>query len=158
MAAERKKLSLGAVSDRREDAASPADPTRAWKISRERADNLRDYARDMRRNPTPAQEALWDKLRDKKLCAFTFTRQVVMGSSIVDFACKTRWIVVEISEEGDDETLTALSDRKLTEVGVRVLRFPAAQVLHDIASVTGAIAEELQKPFERPKLAAQTGY
>jgi very-short-patch-repair endonuclease len=106
----------------------------------------------MRRNPTEAQNALWEKLRDKKLAAFTFNRQVVMGSSIVDFACKSRWIAVEITEEGDDPTLEALSDRKLTDVGVRVLRFPAEQVLTDIDSVTKPIAEELLKPFERPKI------
>ena len=145
---ERRKLSLGNVSER----ASKADAVKAWNISPARAENLKLQAREMRRHPSEAQKALWEELRDKKCAAFTFNRQVVMGSSIVDFACKSRWIAVEITEEGDDPTVAKLSDRKLTDVGVRVLRFPASQVLEDVDSVTAPIKEELLKPFERPQI------
>ena len=89
---------------------------------------------------------------DKQL-GFTFNREVVMGSTIVDFACKQRWLVVEIGgTEGTEATIAELSDRKLTEVGVRVLRFSEEQVLKDIETVVAAIAEELNKPFERPRI------
>jgi leucyl-tRNA synthetase len=76
-----------------------------------------------------------------------------MGSAIVDFACKTRWLVVETGGDGDSETtLAALSDRKLTDVGVRVLRFADDAVLADIDAVVKAIKDELQKPFEKPRV------
>jgi very-short-patch-repair endonuclease len=110
----------------------------------------------MRRNPTEAQKALWERLRDKQ-CGFTFNREVVMGSAIVDFACKTRWLVVETGPEltkaGEaGATLAALSDRKLRDVGVRVLRFSDDEVLADTDKVVKAIKDELQKPFERPRI------
>lgn len=147
---ERRKLSLGAVAERSQDA--PTDRTRAWQVSPTRAAALKDRARAMRRDPTPAQAALWDRLSDKQL-GFTFTREVVMGSAIVDFACKPRWLVVETGgTEGPEAILAELSDRKLTEVGVRVLRFADEQVLGDIETVLAAIAEELAKPFERPRI------
>ena len=76
-----------------------------------------------------------------------------MGSAIVDFACKTRWLVVETGGEGDaGATLAALSDRKLTDVGVRVMRFSDSAVLEDTDAVVKAIKDELQKPFEKPRV------
>jgi very-short-patch-repair endonuclease len=151
--AERRKLSLGNVSDRAEG-RSAEDAARSWKISPARAEALKLQARDMRRNPTDAQKALWDRLRDKQ-CGFTFNREVVMGSAIVDFACRTRWLVVETGGEGEAEgTIAALSDRKLTDVGVRVMRFSDDEVLADTDAVVKTIKDELQKPFERPRIEA----
>ena len=151
MTAERKKLSLGAVTARA-DERDAADRTRAWKVSASRQEALKERARDMRRNPTEAQQALWERLKDKQ-CGFTFNREVVMGSAIVDFACKTRWLVVETGGDGESETtLAALSDRKLTDVGVRVMRFADAEVLADTDAVVKAIKDELQKPFEKPQI------
>jgi very-short-patch-repair endonuclease len=151
--AERKKLSLGNVADRAEG-RSAADAARSWNISPKRAEELKLQARDMRRNPTPAQQVLWERLKDKQ-CGFTFNREVVMGSAIVDFACRTRWLVVETGGEGEvDGTIAALSDRKLTDVGVRVMRFSDDEVLADTDKVVKAIKDELQKPFERPRIEA----
>jgi leucyl-tRNA synthetase len=145
--AERKTLSLGNVAERERSAE---DAARAWKISETRAAALKERARDMRRNPAEAQRILWEHLKDKQ-CGFTFNREVVMGSAIVDFACKTRWLVVEIGGTGDDAeaTLAMLSDRKLTDVGVRVMRFAEKDVLEDADAVVKAIKDELQKPFAK---------
>jgi leucyl-tRNA synthetase len=149
--AERKKLSLGNVADRAEG-RSAADAAKSWNISAKRAEELKQQARAMRRNPTPAQTALWERLKDKQ-CGFTFNREVVMGSAIVDFAAKTRWLVVETGGEGEvDGTLASLSDRKLRDVGVRVLRFSDTDVLENIDAVVDAIKAELQMPFERPRI------
>lgn len=151
--AERKKLSLGQVGARAEERPA-AEATKAWTISPKRAEELKNYARDMRRNPSEAHRVLWERLKDKQL-GFGFNQQVVMGSAIVDFACKPRWLVVEIGGESEvDGTLAALSDRKLGDVGVRVLRFPEAQVLGETENVVEAIRAELQQPFERPRIKA----
>ena len=152
--AERRRLSLGQVGERAERRDS-AEAARAWTISPKRAEALKLQARDRRRNPTDAQKVLWERLKDKQ-CGFTFNREVVMGSAIVDFACKTRWLVVETGGEGDvDGTIAALSDRKLTDVGVRVLRFSDDEVLGNTDKVVKAIKDELQKPFERPRIEAR---
>ncbi|MFC4253888.1 DUF559 domain-containing protein [Altererythrobacter xixiisoli] len=148
---ERKTLTL---ADARDDSdRSPDARARSWTVSPTRAAALKDRARVMRRNPTEAQKLLWQHLKDKQ-CGFTFNREVVMGSAIVDFACKTRWLVVETGGTGDDAeaTLGALSDGKLQDVGVRVLRFSEDQVLTDLDSVVKQIKDELQKPFDKPRI------
>lgn len=126
---------------------------RSWTVSPTRVAALKDRARVMRRNPTEAQKLLWQHLKDKQ-CGFTFNREVVMGSTVVDFACKTRWLVVETGGTGDDAeaTLGALSDGKLRDVGVRVLRFAEDQVLADLDGVVKQIKDELQKPFDKPRI------
>ena len=151
MTTERPKLSLGAVERRAQ--STPEERARAWNVSPARAKQLKERARDMRRNPTEAQTILWEQLKDKKT-GFTFNREVAMGSAIVDFAAKTRWLVVEVGgTDGAEATIAALSDRKLTDVGVRVMRFSEDEVVGETASVVKAIKLELEKPFERPQIA-----
>lgn len=154
---ERRKLSLGNVAERASETASPEERTRAWNVSPARAAQLRERARHMRRHPSEAQALLWEELKDKK-CGFTFNREVVMGSAIVDFAARSRWLVVEVGgTDGAEATIAALSDHKLTEVGVRVMRFSEEQVLADLAGVVAAIKTELEKPFDRREAQKQTG-
>ena len=147
---ERPKLKL-TVAAPAEGGEKSSDKTRGWNVSPARADKLKELARDMRRNPSEAETLLWEGLKDKKCAGYSFTRQVVMGSTIVDFACRSRWLVVETGAASEAEiALAELSDRKLTEVGVRVLRFADADILADATAVLASIAAELQKPFDRP--------
>ena len=146
---ERRKLSLRGPAERKDD----APPRQSWNVSETRRDRLKEMARVNRRNPSDAEKALWARLAGQKAGGFKFHRQVVVGSTIVDFACPARWLVVEISGEGNAE-LAALQDRKLTDVGVRVLRFAPQDVLEDIEPVIAAILEELQKPFNRKEARA----
>ncbi|MGB3738967.1 MAG: DUF559 domain-containing protein, partial [Pontixanthobacter sp.] len=132
------------------DNAAKSDKTAGWNISEARKDKLHDRARFNRRHPSDAHQRLWGLLKDKGV-GFTFNREVVMGSSVVDFACKPRWLVVEISGGSEaDTTIEELSDRKLRDVGVRVLRFSQEQIMGDLDPVREAIAEELDKPFDKP--------
>lgn len=131
-------------------AASPAKPSKtAFALTGARLDKLKERARDQRRNPTPAQAALWAQLSGSKLGGVKFTRQFVLGSVLVDFACPSRWIAVLISPEGANADVDALQDKKLTDVGVRVLRFAEADVLGDIEPVVKAISAEVNKPFDK---------
>ncbi len=142
---DRPKLSLGA-------ATAKTDKTAAWSVSEKRKDALHDRARYNRRHPSDAHKLLWSALENKQLGNYAFNREVVMGSSVVDFACKARWLVVEISGETQaDATIEELSDRKLRDVGVRVMRFTAPQVLDDLDAVKDAILTELQQPFDKPR-------
>ena len=78
---------------------------------------------------------------------------MVIGSTVVDFACPARWLVVEVTGETNAE-VAALQDKKLADVGVRVLRFSDEQVLEDGDAVVAAVLAELQKPFDRRKALA----
>ena len=145
MSVERKKLSLRGPAERKD-----ATPRTAWNVSETRRKRLKDMARAMRREPTEAEKALWARLAGQKLGGFKFHRQVVIGSTVVDFACPARWLVVEVTGDASAE-VAALQDKKLADVGVRVLRFSDHQVLQDSDAVAAAVLAELQKPFDRRK-------
>jgi very-short-patch-repair endonuclease len=140
---ERRTLSLRGAAARKD-----AAPRQSWNVSETRRARLKEMARANRRNPSDAEKALWARLSGQKLGGFKFHRQVVVGSTIVDFACPARWLVVEIAGDANAEVV-AIQDKKLTDVGIRVLRFSEAQVLGDIEPVVAAILEALQQHFDR---------
>jgi very-short-patch-repair endonuclease len=60
----------------------------------------------MRRDPTDAEAAMWRLLRDRRLAAFKFRRQVPFQNLILDFVCFAKQIVIEV-----DGGQHALSER-----------------------------------------------
>ena len=145
MTAARKTLGVS------RDTAPKADARATFALTGARLERLKERARDQRRHPTPAQQALWVEMSGSKLGGVRFLRQAVVGSAIVDFACPSRWIAVSLSPDGANAEVDALQDRKLTEVGIRVLRFAEAEVLEDVDAVLKAINAEVNKPFDKRK-------
>jgi very-short-patch-repair endonuclease len=94
----------------------------------------------MRCNPTRSEEWLWRRLSGSKT-GFAFRRQLVIGESIVDFACTKVRLVVEVdgaSHEGRARHDDA-RDRALGKLGWRVLRVAEPQVFTDLDAVVSAI-------------------
>jgi very-short-patch-repair endonuclease len=60
----------------------------------------------MRREPTDAEAAMWRLLRDRRLSAFKFRRQVPFKNYILDFVCFEKRLVIEIdgSQHLDSQT------------------------------------------------------
>ena len=130
---------------------------RGWEISEKRLDSLHDRAREMRRHPTPAQEALAKSLSETDTGGFSFRRQAVIGSAIVDFACKPLMLVIEL--EGDEDAVfTATRDRSLAEVGYRVERIPAEAVLADPEAMAAQVVSVMRERWhERRANRAKSG-
>lgn len=136
----KRKLSVRFGGD---DAPTLQKKGRGWAISESRLDALHERAREMRRNPSPAQEALAEALTRVETGGYSFKRQVVIGSAIVDFACKQLMLVVEI--DGDaDAAFTAARDKSLTEVGYRVERIAAAAVLADPDAAAQRVSDAMR--------------
>ena len=112
---------------------------RGWEISEKRLDALHERAREMRRNPTPAQEALAAALGEVETGGYSFKRQAVIGSAIVDFACKPLMLVIELAGD-EDAAFAPTRDRSLTEVGYRVERIAAEAVLADPAGAAAHVS------------------
>ena len=117
---------------------------RGWEISEKRLDALHERAREMRRNPTPAQEALAAALAEVETGGYAFKRQDVIGSAIVDFACKPLMLVVELDGD-EDASFTADRTRSLTEIGYRVERLSAAAVLADPAAAAAQVSAVMRE-------------
>jgi len=123
---------------------------RGWEISEKRLDALHERAREMRRNPTPAQDALAAALTEVETGGYTFKRQQVIGSAIVDFACKPLMLVIELDGD-EDAAFAADRTRSLTEVGYRVDRLPAADVLADPAAAATRVSEIMRERWNERK-------
>lgn len=130
---------------------------RGWAISESRLDALHETAREMKRSPTPAHTLLSEGLVAANLGKFRFRRQVVIGSAIVDFACQPLKLVVLIDEEDGNPELSHRRDKSLAEVGLKVLHYPAAEVLADVDAVVAAIVAGLKARYEENRANARPG-
>ena len=96
-------------------------------------------ARKMRRALTDAELKLWNELRAHRLMKLSFRRQMPIAGYIVDFACPSRKIIVEVdgSQHGEDEgsRYDAVRDQKLRDLGWTTLRFWNDDILRDIDNV-----------------------
>ncbi len=146
----KKTLTLRAPS---EDAAPAIKKKgRGWEISEKRLDALRQRAREMRRNPSPASEALAAALTEVETGGYSFKRQDVIGSAIVDFACKPLMLVIELDGD-EDASFTADRTRSLTEVGYRVERLSAGAVLADPAAAAAQVSAVMRERWHERRAA-----
>ena len=108
---------------------------------------LRQAAADLRRNMTPAERLLWQRLRASRLGGYHFRRQQIIGRFIVDFYCHAAGLVVEVDGEVHSRQThqDAERARELTARGLRVLRFANAEVMHDTERVCREILRAAQE-------------
>ena len=109
-------------------------------------DRQRQFARQMRAQPTDAERVLWQRLRhDIALAGSHFRRQVVVGPFIVDFASRRAKIVIEL--DGGQHNWQQASDssrqRQIEAAGYRVLRFWNHDVLGNLDGVLTEIQSAL---------------
>ena len=94
---------------------------------------LRDRARQLRSEPTPAERRTWEALRNRRCGGLRFNRQTVMGQYIADFYCPEVRLVLEIDGGIHDVAEQRERDRwrdiALRERGLWVLRLRNAFVL-----------------------------
>jgi very-short-patch-repair endonuclease len=109
-------------------------------------DRQRQFARQMRAQPTDAERVLWQRLRhDIALAGSHFRRQAVVGPFIVDFASRKAKIVIEL--DGGQHNWQQASDssrqRQIEAAGYRVLRFWNHDVLGNLDGVLTEIQSAL---------------
>jgi len=109
---------------------------------------IREHARQLRKNPTDAERALWGKLRLWQLDGIKFRRQQPLGPYIVDFVCLEKRLVVEVDggQHAEDANYDSDRDAWLREQGFVILRFWNNDVLKNIEGVMTVIVEKLQSP------------
>lgn len=105
--------------------------------------NILHYARDLRRNLTPAEQKLWAVLRLKQIEGYRFRRQTPMGMYIVDFYCPAVKLIVEIDggSHADREIMDQDRTNWLNSQGYRVIRFTNYEVMHNLNDVVREIVE-----------------
>jgi very-short-patch-repair endonuclease len=101
-------------------------------------------ARQLRRNLTQPERALWRLLRDRHLAELKFRRQQPVGDYIVDFFCEASNLIVELDGRSHDDRgeYDRRRQRWLESRGLRIMRVSNDDVLHDPESVVIGIARE----------------
>ena len=101
-------------------------------------------ARQMRKEPTPFENLLWQKLRNSQLEGFKFRRQTVIEPFICDFFCSAKGLVVEVDGDTHDPVKDAIRDTWLGQRGFVVMRFTNADVGKNIECVLEVILSKLR--------------
>ena len=107
-----------------------------------------NFAKENRKNPTEAEDALWQALRNRKLDV-KFRRQHPIAGYIPDFVCLEKRLIVEIDggyHDIDEQKIhDAVRAQWLAENGFSMLRLTNEEVLNDIDHAVGKISAELTK-------------
>jgi very-short-patch-repair endonuclease len=118
-------------------------------------------ARKLRSNSTDAERKLWRHLRTLKSQGFHFRRQVPIDGFIVDFACYSARLVIELDggQHNVDEHARAdrAPDRHLESQKFKVLRFWNNDVLRNTEGVMEQVTSALLRGTPTPSPSPQGG-
>jgi very-short-patch-repair endonuclease len=99
-------------------------------------------ARRLRSDMTEAEKRIWYLLRRRQFGGLNFRRQVPIDPYIVDFACLTKRLVIEL-DGGQHDARSAQDAARtawLEAQGYRVLRFWNNEVFENLDAVLRAIS------------------
>jgi type I restriction enzyme, R subunit len=109
--------------------------------------------RELRQTQTPAEDVLWELLRDRRFLGLKFRRQHQVGDYIPDFFCAEHGLIVEADGGIHQTEATAKKDKTrdaaLTTQGFKIVRLPNALILNDTESALEQIASSLPSTFGR---------
>lgn len=115
--------------------------------------NLKEYAFQNRKSPTPAEEILWQAVKSKKLGEHKFRRQHIIDKYIADLVCLDKKLIIEIDglihQLPDNIESDTARTKTLEELGFTVIRVTNDQVLKELNSILDKI---LQKSKTLPSI------
>ena len=104
--------------------------------------DLKELAKDLRKNMTLSEVLLWNKLKKKNMMGFDFDRQRPIDNFIVDFYCPDLMLAIEIdgSSHNDKIEYDEQRQKRLESFNVSILRFTDLEVKKNLAGVVDTIA------------------
>jgi|AntAceMinimDraft_8_1070364.scaffolds.fasta_scaffold96603_1 very-short-patch-repair endonuclease len=108
----------------------------------------KEFAQHIRKNPTPSEAELWQRLRRKQL-EHKFRRRAILYGWILDFWCPAKKLAIELDHASDSKRVNehARRDSILAHHGIRVLRISASRVFNELDEVVREIKETLNNSF-----------
>ena len=103
---------------------------------------------------TEAEKAVWTLLRSRQIGGHRFRRQIPLGPYIVDFACHTARLIIEIDGGQHDPSSAEETERSgfLEGQGYRILRFWNNEILANPEGVWVTISTALAENHPLPTL------
>ena len=102
-----------------------------------------DFAKHLRRAPTPAEYLMWQLVRNRQRCQAKFRRQHKLGPYILEFFCPEAKLVIEcdglphFTPEGIEKD--RIRSQWLNRLGIEVIRFTSHEIENDTQRVLFAI-------------------
>jgi very-short-patch-repair endonuclease len=117
--------------------------------------DTREKRKILRCDSTPAEQILWDKLRNRQINGLKFFRQYGIGGYIVDFYCPKKRLVIELDGK---QHFTApkreydLDRQQFMEcMGIVTIRFKNREIENKIEDVLRSIEKILTDSNNFPK-------
>jgi very-short-patch-repair endonuclease len=110
---------------------------------------VKHNARLLRKNMTPAEKILWNKLKKRQLLGLHFRRQHPFGIYVLDFFCSKLYLSIEV----DGKRHLSLKDKDLERTdylrsaGVIEIRVLNSEVENRLDSVINKIINIIQREF-----------
>jgi methionine--tRNA ligase beta chain len=108
---------------------------------------LKQFVAEHKANPTEAEKALWELLRNKKL-GYKFRRQHIISTYIADFVCLKEKLIIEVDGAIHQLPENKINDEQrtieLNKIGFDVLRFSNKEVLYETEKVIAKIESTLK--------------
>lgn len=106
-----------------------------------------ENARSLKKVMTPAENLLWQNLRNRNLNNFKFRRQHPISNFIVDFYCHEIKLVIEVDGAihfvDDNPEYDKFRTHQLEGFGLKVIRFRNEEVLENMSMVLAEIRKYL---------------
>jgi len=113
--------------------------------------DLKPRARQLRRDPTPAERKLWYEFLSSHV--EKFTRQKPLGQYIADFYCAQKRLVIELDGDTHFTDQGERHDRRRSEAlsleGIRIVRFTNAEVMAQFEAVCARIEDAVDPSSEK---------
>jgi very-short-patch-repair endonuclease len=106
---------------------------------------LLERARELRKRQTPAEQILWECLRNRRLLNTKFRRQHNIGRYIADFYCHEKLLIIELdgSIHANQQAEDAIRESWLKSNNFIVIRFSNDQIFNDIELVLQKMSQAL---------------
>ena len=110
--------------------------------------SVKNFRRKLRSNSTPAEAALWNILKEKKIAGLQFRRQYSIGNFILDFYCPKIKLAIELDGSYHDfvDIKDLERDKYLADnFGIQTIRFENKKVFQEPDSIVNAILNALEE-------------
>jgi very-short-patch-repair endonuclease len=108
---------------------------------------LKHRRRELRKNQTEAEKAIWARIRKGQFYGIRFYRQYSVGPYILDFYCPKLKLAIELDGgqhlQDDNREYDAGRSVYLKSQGIDVMRFWNHEALSDTEAVLTQIAEKI---------------
>ena len=107
--------------------------------------DLKQKARELRKNMTPQERKLWNILKNRQFYGYRFRRQFPIERYIVDFVCREKKIVIELDGGQHNHPDEIQYDIERTSVlnseGYQVIRFWNSDIDRNLLGVYKKLQE-----------------